>query len=388
MRKVVYKGNPNTRNETLRVMKSSKWNVCITTYDFILKDRLKLNKYDWKYIVIDEGHKMKNAKSKFSNILGQQYQSDHRLLLTGTPLQNNLGELWALLNFLLPKVFNSCDDFEKWFSMAIYRNTGDESVQLDEEEQLLIINRLHQVLRPFLLRRVKKEVYSELPDKKEHVIKVELSAWQKLIYDNISRKTALEFASNSGKISKTTLTNLMMQLRKCCNHPYLFLKNYDDISYHEWIIRSSGKFELIDRILPKLRRFGHRVLVFTQMTHLMDIMQAYFEYVGVRHLRLDGSTKAEDREERMRLFNEPNSQYDVFLLSTRAGGLGLNLQTADTVIIFDSDWNPQMDLQAQDRVHRIGQEKEVIVLRLITNNSIEEVRSPPRSTSSNAPPSR
>jgi ATP-dependent helicase STH1/SNF2 len=133
LRKIVYKGNPNTRAETLRIMKTTKWNVCITTYDFILKDRLKLGKYDWKYIVIDEGHKMKNAKSKFSNILGQQYQSDHRLLLTGTPLQNNLGELWALLNFLLPKVFNSCDDFEKWFSMAIYRNTGDESVQLDEE---------------------------------------------------------------------------------------------------------------------------------------------------------------------------------------------------------------------------------------------------------------
>ena len=162
----------------------------------------------------------------------------------------------------------------------------------------------------------------------------------------------------------------MMQLRKCCNHPYLFLKNYDDLSYNDWIIRSSGKFELIDRILPKFKKFGHRVLIFTQMTHLMDIMQAYFHYKGIRHLRLDGSTKAEDREERMRLFNEPNSQYDVFLLSTRAGGLGLNLQTADTVIIFDSDWNPQMDLQAQDRVHRIGQEKEVIVLRLITNNSI------------------
>ena len=139
-------------------MKTTKWNVCLTTYDFILKDRLRLNKYDWKYIIIDEGHKMKNAKSKFAGVLGQQYQSDHRLLLTGTPLQNNLTELWALLNFLLPKVFNSSDDFEKWFSMAIAKNTGGEEVQLNEEEKLLIINRLHQVLRPFLLRRVKKEV--------------------------------------------------------------------------------------------------------------------------------------------------------------------------------------------------------------------------------------
>lgn len=201
---------------------------------------------------------------------------------------------------------------------------------------------------------------------------MELSGWQKLIYDNISRKTALEFDNNSGKVSTTTLTNLMMQLRKCCNHPYMFLKNYDDICYHDWIFRSSGKFELIDRILPKLKEFGHRVLIFTQMTHLMDIMQIYFDYKGIKHLRLDGSTKADDRGQRTSLFNELNSEYDVFLLSTRAGGLGLNLQTADTVILFDSDWNPQMDLQAQDRAHRIGQKKEVIVLRFITNTPIEE----------------
>ena len=141
-------------------MKTTKWNVCLTTYDFILKDRQKLNKYSWKYIVIDEGHKMKNAKSKFAGGLGTQYQSDHRLLLTGTPLQNNLSELWALLNFLLPKIFSSCEDFEKWFSIALVKKTGGEDIKLTEEERLLIINRLHQVLRPFLLRRVKKEVAS------------------------------------------------------------------------------------------------------------------------------------------------------------------------------------------------------------------------------------
>ena len=164
----------------------------------------------------------------------------------------------------------------------------------------------------------------------------------------------------------------MMQLRKCCNHPYLFLRNYDDIAYHDWIFRCSGKFEVLDRLLPKFKAFNHRVLIFTQMTHLMDIMQIYFDYKGIKHLRLDGSTKADDRGDRMALFNKPNSEYDIFLLSTRAGGLGLNLQTADTVIIFDSDWNPQMDLQAQDRAHRIGQKKKVLVLRFITNTPIEE----------------
>lgn len=162
-----------------------------------------------------------------------------------------------------------------------------------------------------------------------------------------------------------------MQLRKCCNHPFLFLNNYNDMSQDDYIFRSSGKFELLDRILPKFRAFKHRVLIFSQMTHLMDILQDYFKYRNINHLRLDGNTKLDDRGERTNLFNMEDSPYEVFLLSTRAGGLGLNLQTADTVILFDSDWNPQMDLQAQDRAHRIGQKKKVLVLRFITNTEIE-----------------
>lgn len=166
---------------------------------------------------------MKNAKCKFVSVLGQDYTSSHRLLLTGTPLQNSLGELWSLLNFLLPKVFNDCDDFEKWFLLPISKSMGNENVSLTEEEKLLIINRLHQVLRPFLLRRVKKEVESELPDKREQIIKVELSSWQRIIYNNISKKGALDFNPSNSKIGNKAIINLMMQLRKCCNHPYMFL---------------------------------------------------------------------------------------------------------------------------------------------------------------------
>ena len=162
----------------------------------------------------------------------------------------------------------------------------------------------------------------------------------------------------------------MMQLRKCCNHPYLFFNNIDDIIEHDYIFRCSGKFEVLDRILPKLLYFKHRILIFSQMTHLMNILQMYFNYKGYTHLRLDGNTKAEDREQITKDFNAENSPYDILLLSTRAGGLGLNLQTADTVIIFDSDWNPQMDKQAEDRAHRIGQKKQVLVLRFITNTPI------------------
>lgn len=187
IKKIAYKGSPQARRDLAKTLRATKWNVCITTYEYILRDRPILNKFEWKYIVVDEGHRMKNSKSRFAQVLGQQYMSDNRLLLTGTPLQNNIAELWALLNFLLPKVFESEDDFEKWFYLPIAGQTASES-ELTEEERLLIVNRLHQVLRPFLLRRVKKEVEAELPDKKEFVVKVELSAWQKLVELNIQSR--------------------------------------------------------------------------------------------------------------------------------------------------------------------------------------------------------
>lgn len=165
------------------------------------------------------------------------------------------------------------------------------------------------------------------------------------------------------------MNNAIMQLRKICNHPYLFL---NDWMIDDDLIRCSGKFELLDRILPKLMHAGHRILMFSQMTQCMTILEKFFEYRGYKHLRLDGGTSADEREKRMYMFNDPDSPYFIFLLSTRAGGLGLNLATADTVIIFDSDWNPMMDAQAQDRAHRIGQKNEVRVYRLVTNTIVEE----------------
>jgi len=173
------------------------------------------------------------------------------------------------------------------------------------------------------------------------------------------------------KAKKSTkgFNNTIVQLQKICNHPYLFKDEWD---IDENVLRSSGKFDLLDRILPKLRFAKHRILIFSQMTQLMTIMEDYFSIRGYEYLRLDGSTKSEDRAHLVQLWNSPSSPYWLFMLSTKAGGLGLNLQTADTVIIFDTDWNPQADLQAQDRAHRIGQQNEVRVFRLVTHNSIEE----------------
>lgn len=372
VKKLIYKGDPATRKQLASLMHYEKFNIILTTYEYIIKDKNLLSRISWQYIVVDEGHRMKNYKCKFALILGQQYQSAHRLLLTGTPLQNNLSELWALLNFLLPKIFSSCEDFEKWFNRPFAKFGMEKNVLLDEEERLLVVNRLHQVLRPFLLRRMKKEVERELPNKIEYVIKVDLSAWQKIYYEQLKKHGMLALDPSTGKIGSKSLMNTLMQLRKICNHPYLFLSSYDTDFLIGNIWRCSGKFELLDRIIPKLIVTGHKILIFSQMTQLMNIMQMYFNIKGLKHLRLDGTTKADDRGQWTHLFNSEDSEYKIFLLSTRAGGLGLNLQAADTVIIFDSDFNPQMDLQAQDRAHRIGQKHEVRVYRLITNTKVEE----------------
>uniref|UniRef100_A0A2M4B8P2 Putative chromodomain-helicase dna-binding protein n=1 Tax=Anopheles marajoara TaxID=58244 RepID=A0A2M4B8P2_9DIPT len=380
---VAYKGSPAGRRAVQNQMKATKFNVLLTTYEYVIKDKAVLAKISWKYMIIDEGHRMKNHHCKLTQVLNTHYNAPHRLLLTGTPLQNKLPELWALLNFLLPSIFKSCSTFEQWFN-APFATTG-EKVELNEEETILIIRRLHKVLRPFLLRRLKKEVESQLPDKVEYIIKCDMSGLQRVLYKHMQSKGVLltdgSEKGNKGKGGAKALMNTIVQLRKLCNHPFMFQhieeKYCDHIGVQGTITgpdlyRASGKFELLDRILPKLKASGHRVLLFCQMTQCMTIIEDYLSWRGFGYLRLDGTTKSEERGDLLKKFNSKNSDYFLFLLSTRAGGLGLNLQTADTVVIFDSDWNPHQDLQAQDRAHRIGQRNEVRVLRLMTVNSVEE----------------
>uniref|UniRef100_UPI003BEF4CAB Probable global transcription activator SNF2L2 n=1 Tax=Homo sapiens TaxID=9606 RepID=UPI003BEF4CAB len=375
--KISYKGTPAMRRSLVPQLRSGKFNVLLTTYEYIIKDKHILAKIRWKYMIVDEGHRMKNHHCKLTQVLNTHYVAPRRILLTGTPLQNKLPELWALLNFLLPTIFKSCSTFEQWFN-APFAMTG-ERVDLNEEETILIIRRLHKVLRPFLLRRLKKEVESQLPEKVEYVIKCDMSALQKILYRHMQAKGILltdgSEKDKKGKGGAKTLMNTIMQLRKICNHPYMFQHIEESFAEHlgysngvingAELYRASGKFELLDRILPKLRATNHRVLLFCQMTSLMTIMEDYFAFRNFLYLRLDGTTKSEDRAALLKKFNEPGSQYFIFLLSTRAGGLGLNLQAADTVVIFDSDWNPSGGSGGS------GQ-NEVRVLRLCTVNSVEE----------------
>jgi SNF2 family DNA or RNA helicase len=332
---LVYKGKPHERKYLQSKLRTSEFEVCLTTYEFIMKDKSSLGRVKWQYLIVDEGHRIKNKDAKLTVILADYYKIPHRLLLTGTPLQNSLPELWALMNFLLPDIFNSCQTFEDWFNRP-FANTG-EKAELNAEETILVIRGLHKVLRPFLLRRLKSEVEAQLPQKQEYVIKVGMTPLQQRLYDRIKSKIIVT-EGLGGQMKTKSLNNTLVQLRKCCNHPYLF-EDVEEMMPAEFLMgrnlyRVSGKFELLDRTFEKLRASGHRVLVFCQMTRLMSVLEDYFEWKAYKYLRLDGSTSSEKRDHMLSLFNAERSEYFVFMLSTRAGGLGLNLQSADTVSLY------------------------------------------------------
>lgn len=336
------------------------FDVCVTSYEMVIKEKNALKKFHWRYIIIDEAHRLKNENSRLSIVL-RMLKANNRMLITGTPLQNNLHELWALLNFLLPEVFGSAGQFDEWFSNVEDGEGGSEAV----------VSQLHKVLRPFLLRRLKTEVETSLPPKKETILKIGMTEMQKTFYKRILQKD-IDIV-NSGA-DRSRLLNIVMQLRKCCNHPYLFQGAEPGPPYitGDHLIENSGKLSLLDKLLPRLQKRGSRVLIFSQMTRLLDILEDYLNYRSYKYCRIDGSTDGNIREDHIDAFNKEGSEKFCFLLSTRAGGLGINLATADTVIIYDSDWNPQMDLQAMDRAHRIGQKKEVQVFRFCTDGSVEE----------------
>lgn len=346
-----------------------KFDVVVTTYEVVTKEKGHLTKFSWRYLIIDEAHRIKNENSLLSQVV-RTFTTQGRLLITGTPLQNNLHELWALLNFLLPDVFSSSEDFEKWFS-CVEEVEGAEN-DSENKKQKEIVAQLHAVLRPFLIRRLKSEVEHSLPPKKETVLYTKLSEMQLNLYRNLLKKDIDAINGKGG--DRVRLLNILMQLRKCVNHPYLFdgLEDRSLDAFGEHVVQNSGKLTLLDKLLPRLKEGGHRVLIFSQMTRVLDILEDYCTMRQYQFCRIDGSTDGEWRDEQIQDYNREGSEKFIFLLSTRAGGLGINLATADTVVLYDSDWNAQCDLQAMDRAHRIGQRKRVNVYRLITEKSVEE----------------
>ena len=359
---LVLQGAKDARHELINErLVDEKFDVCITSYEMILKEKSHLKKFAWEYIIVDEAHRIKNEESSLAQII-RLFSSRNRLLITGTPLQNNLHELWALLNFLLPDVFGDSDAFDQWFS-------GQEA------DQDKVVQQLHRVLRPFLLRRVKSDVEKSLLPKKEVNLYIGMSDMQVKWYQKILEKDIDAVNGAAGKReSKTRLLNIVMQLRKCCNHPYLFEGAEPGPPYttDEHLVQNAGKMVMLDKLLARMKKQGSRVLIFSQMSRLLDIMEDYCVFREYKYCRIDGSTAHEDRISAIDEYNKPGSEKFVFLLTTRAGGLGINLTSADIVVLYDSDWNPQADLQAMDRAHRIGQTKQVVVYRFVTENAIEE----------------
>ncbi|XP_073296404.1 ATP-dependent DNA helicase DDM1-like [Primulina huaijiensis] len=379
---IIYHGDKKERAEIVRKYMprtiGPNFPIIITSYEVALSDaRRHLRHYGWKYLVVDEGHRLKNSKCKLVKEL-KQVSVENKLLLTGTPLQNNLAELWSLLNFILPDIFSSHEEFESWFDFSGKCNNEEDKEQLEEKRRAQVVAKLHAILRPFLLRRMKADVEHMLPLKKEIILYATLTEHQKNFQDHLVNRTfeshLRERTDTAHNGMKGRLNNLMVQLRKNCNHPDLLESSFDSSGFYppvQQIVEQCGKFHLLDRLLAKLLARNHKVLIFSQWTKILDIMDYYFSEKGLEVCRIDGSVRLAERRRQINEFNDGNSDYKIFLLSTRAGGLGINLTAADTCILYDSDWNPQMDLQAMDRCHRIGQTKPVHVYRLSTAQSVE-----------------
>ncbi|KAL1599837.1 putative ATPase [Paraconiothyrium brasiliense] len=483
------------RKTQLKHPGTEEFPIVVTSYEICMNDRKFLTHFGWQFIIIDEGHRIKNLDCRLIREL-QQYQSANRLLITGTPLQNNLTELWSLLHFLLPTVFDKLSTFESWFDFSGLKDKDSYEQLLSEERQQYLVKSLHAVLKPFLLRRVKTDVESLMPKKREYVLFAPLTPMQRELYqtilDGTSRQyleeksferlsvgmasgtaTPLSVRSNNGSLKRKAMSNDVgtpsksaktsrestpasttskrgrgrprktyeevsdrqffadlkgqdsgseeteelldseaeeeriqtatfelakrqlqqkklgnpyMQLRLCCNSPYMFFNPFlkaetsgsetfaMETEPDETIVTTSGKMLLLDSLLPELLRRGHKVLIFSQFTNMLDILSHYLDLRGWSYARIDGSTAQVDRQSQIKAFNAPSSKKNatnVFLLSTRAGGQGINLASADTVMLFDSDFNPQQDLQAIDRAHRIGQTRNVVVYRFATRNTVE-----------------
>ncbi|KAF3044952.1 hypothetical protein E8E11_002388 [Didymella keratinophila] len=495
---LLYHGDKKER-ERLRKMRlknpgTKNFPVVVTSYEICMNDRKFLTHFGWQFIIIDEGHRIKNLDCRLIREL-QQFQSANRLLITGTPLQNNLVELWSLLHFLLPTVFDKLSTFESWFDFSGLKDKSSFEQLLSEERQQYLVKSLHAVLKPFLLRRVKTDVESLMPKKREYVLYAPLTPMQRELYqaildgtsrsyledkaverlsvglssragtplsvrgnNNSLKRKAISGANTPNKSAKSSragtpasgastrgrgrakrnyeevsddeyfanidkedtpekekdldseseeeriraatfeiakrqllqkkLGNPIMQLRLCCNSPYNFFNPFlraevengetfaSDVEPDESLVSTSGKMLLLDSLLPPLITNGHKVLIFSQFTTTLDLIGQYLSLRAWPHSRIDGSVAQTERQAQILAFNKSTPKdkngTNVFILSTRAGGQGINLAAADTVILFDSDWNPQQDLQAMDRAHRIGQTRNVIVYRFATRNTVEQ----------------
>ena len=399
---VAYVGPPSERGKLQAQL--GQTDIVITSYDVCRNDVEILAPLNWNYCVLDEGHLIKNPRAKTSMAV-KRLNSNHRLILSGTPIQNNVLELWSLFDFLMPGFLGSEKVFQDRFAKPIAASRYAKSSSKEQERGALAIEALHKQVLPFLLRRLKEEVLNDLPPKILQNYYCDLSDLQKRLFEDFAqkeRKTLSDKVGSEDRESKQHIFQALQYMRKLCNSPSLVVKEghkqYDSIQKQLASQRSSLKDIAHAPKLTALRDLlvdcgigseppaenelatetsyvsQHRALIFCQMKEMLDIVQNDVLkklLPSVQYLRLDGGVEANKRQNIVNQFNTDPS-YDVLLLTTSVGGLGLNLTGADTVIFVEHDWNPQKDLQAMDRAHRIGQKKVVNVYRLITRGTLEE----------------
>jgi len=341
--------------------------IVVTTYERAVSSAkfLQFN-VPWRFIVYDEAHRLKSETTILHNTV-KKFPHTHVLFLTGTPIQNNMHELWALLHFLNPDIFVESDKFDAAF----------EHISQTEDKNLL--KKAPVLLKPFMIRRIKKDVETGLPPKEEIIVSVPMAPRQVKYYKTLLAKYAglMDEIDTAGdrQLKKASdrwqqIRHLWTELRSLASHP--FLASNEPFHPTEELVTCSGKMLVLDKLCKRLKARGSKILLFSVFLGVLDLMEAFCELRGYKFLRLDGSTHPKRRRIDIARFSAPDSDHLIYLISNRAGGLGLNLQVADTVIHFDTDWNPQADLQAQARAHRIGQKKEVKVYRLISKDTVEE----------------
>ncbi len=347
---LVVTGNPTERQEAIEQYED--YDVLITSYPLIRRDINLYEKLDFHTVFIDEAQFIKNDASLNSKSV-KRLRAKHRFALTGTPIENSLSELWSIFDFIMPEYLYTHNRFVELYEKPI----------LKEDEKVL--SDLHQHIEPFILRRMKKDVLTELPDKYETKMLTDLSEGQRLVYmsflENIRSELHSDFEESGVEKNRIKILAALTRLRQICCHPSTFLENYQG---------GSGKLELLMEIIPEAISNDHRILVFSQFTSMLRIIEGELNDLDIPYFYLEGSTPTQDRNDYVKRFN--NGEGKVFLISLKAGGTGLNLTGADTVIHYDPWWNPAVEDQATDRAYRIGQQNKVHVMKLITKGTIEE----------------
>nr|XP_022904501.1 DNA excision repair protein ERCC-6-like [Onthophagus taurus] len=365
--------------------------VLVTSYFGMLQLHKELVNFDWHYIVLDEGHKIRNSQAKIT-LAVKKFQTPHKLILTGSPMQNNLQELWSLFDFICPSMLGSLQVFNEHFVTPIIQGGYTNATYEQETTALAMATTLKDMISPYLLRRCKNDLKEDihLPQKREQVLFCSLSNEQRELYKEFLKSSHVEVILGKNNNNKNwfseqhtraqVLVGITM-LRKVCNHPRTYLDELDetkmnldtDQEENEKNIdyKRSGKMIVVSALLKMWKKQSHRVLLFTQSRSMIKIFESFLVSEGYCYLKMDGSTSVTSRQGLINKFNQDNS-FDVFLLTTRVGGLGVNLTGADRVIIYDPDWNPATDTQARERAWRIGQDKQVTIYRLISAGTIEE----------------